>query len=130
MLRSNFCFAIILFAVSFYITSCRDEWNDFDTSQDIVLNFSQDTVSFDTVFTTIPTVTKWITVRNQSKKTVKISSVYIEGLRDKGWSAFRLNVDGDTSVEAKDVVVGARDSFYIFITANIISERCIVWNCV
>ncbi|MDR0763411.1 MAG: hypothetical protein LBF01_02825, partial [Bacteroidales bacterium] len=94
-------------------------WSDFDTSTDIVLSFSQDTVSFDTVFTTIPTVTKWITVRNGSKKSVKISHIYVEGFGDGRRSAFRLNVDGDTSLTVNDVIVGARDSFYIFITANI-----------
>jgi hypothetical protein len=116
MREHKFFFAVILFTIFFCITSCRDEWDDFDTSPDVVLSFSQDTVSFDTVFTTIPTVTKWITVRNNSKKPIKISRVFVEGREQ---SAFRLNVDGDTSLIVTDVIVGARDSFYVFITADI-----------
>jgi hypothetical protein len=108
--------AAVVVAASVLITSCRDEWSNFDTSPDVALGFSQDTVSFDTVFATIPAVTKWITVRNSSKKPIKISHIYVEkGIE----SAFRLNVDGDTSLSADDVIVGARDSFYIFITADI-----------
>ncbi|MDR1973377.1 MAG: hypothetical protein LBQ31_01745 [Bacteroidales bacterium] len=113
---NRFFVASILAVIFLNIVSCRKEWSDFDTSSSVELSFSADTVRFDTVFTTIPTVTKWILVRNNSKKYIKISRVYLE---NGSSSAFRLNVDGDTSLTSHDVIVASRDSFYIFITADL-----------
>jgi hypothetical protein len=112
--------ALLAITVFWSGVSCRNDWEDFDTSSNVRLSFSTDTVSFDTVFTTMQTVTKWVMVRNTGDKRIKISHVYLE---KGGQSAFRLNVDGDTSLTVTDVVVAERDSFYIFITANIESKR-------
>jgi hypothetical protein len=111
-----FMLALLAIIVFWSGVSCRNDWEDFDTSSNVHLSFSADTVSFDTVFTTMQTVTKWVMVRNTGDKRIKISRIYLkEGVQ----SAFRLNVDGDTSLNVNNIVVAGRDSFYIFITANI-----------
>lgn len=95
-------------------TSCmkEEEW----LTDEVELLFSCDTVSFDTVFTTIGTVTKQMKVYNPYDQPVKISSISLEGGRS---SRFRLNVDGDTSMVVRNLELAAHDSLFIFIQANI-----------
>lgn len=82
----------------------------------VMLEFSTDTVAFDTVFTTVGTATKRLTVYNRSDENLLLSSVTLEGGRS---SRFRLNVDGDTSLVARDVEIESGDSIFIFVQANI-----------
>ena len=80
------------------------------------LEFSTDTVAFDTVFTTIGTTTRMLTVYNRTKDNLRLSTVTLAGGRA---SRFRMNVDGDTSLTARDVEIEAGDSIFIFVQANI-----------
>ena len=82
----------------------------------VELEFSADTVAFDTVFTTVGTATKRVTVYNHTGDNLLLSSVTLEGGRA---SRFRLNVDGDTSLVARDLEIEAGDSIFIFVQANI-----------
>lgn len=82
----------------------------------VMLAFSTDTVTFDTVFTTIGTATQRVTVYNRTDENVLLSEVTLEGGRA---SRFRLNVDGDTSFQARDVEIEAGDSIFLFVQANI-----------
>ena len=80
------------------------------------LDFSADTLAFDTVFTTVGTPTRMLTVYNRTDDNVRLSTVTLAGGRA---SRFRLNVDGDTSMVARNVEIEAGDSVFIFIQANI-----------
>ena len=95
-------------------TGCqRETYADENT---VKLCFSADTVSFDTVFTTLGTATRQVRVYNRSGKDVNLSSVTLA----KGYqSRFRLNVDGDTSLVARHIVIQDGDSIFIFIQACI-----------
>ena len=71
-------FGFSLAAVLFLMTaSCQKDAIDNDPG--IKLEFSQDTVFFDTVFTSIGTVTKYVTVHNTSSEKVRISSIRLAG---------------------------------------------------
>ena len=83
---------------------------------EVRLEFSADTLAFDTVFTTIGSATKRITVYNRSDDNLLLSSVTLEKGRA---SRFRLNVDGDTSLTARDIEIASGDSIFIFVQANI-----------
>jgi hypothetical protein len=104
--------AIILGLILF--NSCRKELS-FDTSPDFKLAFSSDTIVFDTVFTTIGSVTRQLHVYNRGDKPVNISSVKLAG---GDASPFRLNIDGHAS-EAYNVELRAKDSLYIFVKVTI-----------
>lgn len=98
-----------------FLFSCERE--EFVRDGDEVrLTFSEDEVSFDTVFTTVGTTTHRVTVYNRSDDNLLLSRVTLEGGRA---SRFRLNVDGDTSMVARDVEIEAGDSIFIFVQANI-----------
>jgi hypothetical protein len=97
------------------MNSCRKD-DAIDTSPGFRLAFSNDTIIFDTVFTTIGSVTKQLHVYNRSNKAVIISSVR---LARGETSPFRLNIDGRPSLSSSDIELKANDSLYIFIRVTI-----------
>lgn len=104
----------LLLFVPWTTTSCvnEEEW----LTEEVTLTFSTDTVWFDTVFTTIGTTTQQLKIYNPTDQPLRISSVT---LRQGRLSRFRLNVDGDTSMVAKNLELGANDSIFLFVQANI-----------
>lgn len=84
--------------------------------EEVVLDFSCDTMAFDTVFTQMGTTTRQLRVYNHNNLEVKIDQVTLE----QGYSSrFRLNVDGDTNMVARDITLAPGDSMFIFVRANI-----------
>lgn len=80
------------------------------------LEFSCDTLAFDTVFVQMGTSVRQVKLYNKGLQAVRISSVTLQG----GYaSRFRLNVDGDTSMVVRDVDIAPGDSVFIFVRANI-----------
>jgi hypothetical protein len=76
------------------------------------VSFSQDSVLFDTVFTTIGSTTKAIRVINNNNQKINIKSLF---LNNGNSSAFTLNVDGLPGKVFSDIEIDANDSIYIFI---------------
>ena len=105
---------VLVLAATALVTGCNKE--GYIDENEVTLAFSVDTVAFDTVFTTLGTTTRQVLVYNRSGRDVLLSSVTLEGGRA---SRFRLNVDGDTSMVARNVEIMAGDSIFIFIQANI-----------
>lgn len=106
-------FLIILLPLLF--NSCIKE-EDYLTDSSVRLSFSSDTVTFDTVFTTMATITKQVKVYNTYDQPILIDAVTLQG---GGASRFRINVDGDTSFIAHHIEIAAGDSIFVFIQANI-----------
>ena len=108
---------IALLAIFAFVTifiSCQKE--QINTDPDAKLGFSQDTVFFDTVFTSLGSITQSFTVHNKTDQILKIESIRLAG----GQSSFyRINVDGISTFEAFDVEIGANDSMYIFCRVTI-----------
>ena len=105
-------FALLCLIFSY---SCSPEF-DIDTSSDVKLTFSKDTLHFDTVFTELGSATRILKVYNNQKKAIKISKVSIENDPN---SFFRINVDGISSNEVTDVEIAGKDSLYIFAEVTI-----------
>ncbi len=80
------------------------------------LEFSADTVAFDTVFVTMGTTTRMVKVYNRYSEPILIDAVTLRGGTS---SRFRINVDGDTSFVARDIALAAHDSLFIFVQACI-----------
>jgi hypothetical protein len=77
--------------------------------------FSSDTISFDTVFSTIGSTTRFLTVTNPSSKKILISSIHLAN--DK--SFFKLNIDGISAIKMNDIEIMPNDSMYIFVQVNV-----------
>lgn len=108
-------YVVVLAVMPWFSLSCEKE-SFVEDDGSVRLTFSCDTLTFDTVFTTMGSTTLRLTVTNGSSDNVMLSSVTLEGGRA---SRFRLNVDGDTSLVARDVELLAHDSLFIFVQVNI-----------
>ncbi len=102
------------FILLFDFTACKKD--KLITDPGAKLEFSQDSVLFDTVFTTIGSATQNIRIRNKNNQKIKISSIELAGGSS---SPFIINVDGKPGVSFSDIEIAAHDSMYIFIQVHI-----------
>jgi hypothetical protein len=85
-------------------------------SPDAQLKFSVDTITFDTIFTTIGSTTQRFTVHNPYNESILISRIRLSG---GDFSNFRLNVNGEVGNEVYETEVQANDSIFIFVEVTI-----------
>ena len=110
----NSIFFIVLVVV-FMISSCKKD-EVYDTKPDTKLSFSADTLIFDTVFSTIGSITGQLHVYNTSKNSVRISNIKLAGGEN---SRYSINVDGLAGNEFTDVEIAGNDSIFIFVRVTI-----------
>lgn len=111
----RFVLKIVLFlCVSFIWTSCLKE--NFDTSSSANIQMSSDTITFDTIFTSIGSVTKHIKLYNTKDDYLKISTVQLLGGSE---SRYRMNLDGQAGTDLRDVKIPPNDSLYLFIEVTL-----------
>lgn len=103
---------LILFSSVFF--SCRKDVLLTDSSAK--LEFSKDTLTFDTVFTTVGSATRYFIVYNRNSKPINISDIHLAG---GNASAFHLNIDGAATHSAKDVEIAPKDSLFIFAAVTV-----------
>lgn len=108
-------FSALAFLFSLLIFSSCNKKEDF-LSSGYDLTFSQDTIAFDTVFTTIGTSTQYLVVKNTNNDPIKINQIYLAG---GGSSNFRINVDGLSGTTFQDIEILANDSLYIFVEVTV-----------
>ena len=101
--------------IALCVSSCIED--GFTTSSNDLLEFSTDTLSFDTVFTGETTATKRFLVYNRHKKQLNISRIYLDGIPEG--ARFYLNVDGRSGEEFNDIEVRGEDSIYVFVETHI-----------
>jgi len=104
-----FCITLIVGA-----SSCKKD--DLITDSSAKLEFSTDTVMFDTVFTTIGSATKRLKIFNPHKKDIKVSNIYF---KNGSRTNFRMNVDGLSSSHIKDIEIPGEDSIFVFIEVTV-----------
>jgi hypothetical protein len=112
-LRFSFVFLILLFLL-FSLSQCRKE--SFITDSSAKLEFSRDTIFFDTVFSTIGSTTQYLKVRNKHNEAIRISEIAIETGSN---SQYRINIDGLDGPVQKDIEILPNDSIFIFVEVTI-----------
>lgn len=90
-------------------TFCQKE--RFTTDPNDRLEFSTDTLRFDTVFTQLGSATRILKIYNRHRESLRIGRIYLENGAD---SKFNLNVDGLPGREHRDVEIAPNDSLYVF----------------
>ena len=75
-----------------------------------------DTLSFDTVFTQVGSVTQSFKIFNNNDRKLRLSLIKLSGGIA---SAFKININGASSVEADNIEINANDSIYIFVQVNV-----------
>jgi hypothetical protein len=114
-MKRNATIQFILFFIFISITFFACKKNKIFTAA-TQLKFSIDTLTFDTVFTSIGTTTSSFKIYNQEKQPIKISRIYLQ----KGnQSTFRINVDGVAGTHFENIEIAANDSIYVFVAATI-----------
>jgi hypothetical protein len=103
-------FISLIIVISILIQGCQRDLILRDANAHI--EFSQDTLNFDTVFTSIGSATKYFKVFNKNSKSVILSTVSIG--RGAG-SQFKINVDGQQGPLVKNIEIRGKDSAYIFV---------------
>ena len=93
------------------LLSCQDT-EKFTDSPSARLAFSTDTVKFDTIFTTIGSVTKQFRIYNRNKESIRTSVSLREG-------CYRLNVDGIAGNNIDNLEIRGNDSAFIFVEVTI-----------
>ncbi|MCC6600368.1 MAG: hypothetical protein IT223_06800 [Crocinitomicaceae bacterium] len=88
----------------------------FITDSSAKLEFSTDTVFFDTVFTTIGSTTQLFKVYNRHSENIRISKIALEGGSS---SPYRINVDGEDGVTYNNIEIAPGDSLYVFVEVTI-----------
>ena len=95
--------------------------DDFTDSPSATLSFSNDTVSFGTIFTDLHTPTARLLVYNRNSKAVNISSIRFRNPA----TPFRLNVDGMSGNHFNNVEIRANDSIYVFMECFVNEDEAV-----
>lgn len=107
-MKTTIVFCLVLIA----LFSCRKDRFEDDTATG--LSFSDDTLTFDTVFTTVGTATRYFKVYNTEGKDLKIKRIYLAGN-----NGFRLNINGVASNSQSDVILKKDDSLFVFVEVKV-----------
>lgn len=110
--RIIYLFLAILIG-SVYSCQKKDVISD-DTS--LKLEFSNDSIIFDTVFTTLGSATHRLMIYNRSNSKLKISDISLEGGSS---SQFRVNLDGESGSQFSDIEIEGNDSLFLFAKVTI-----------
>jgi hypothetical protein len=86
-----------------------------ENDQSATLHFSTDTITFDTVFASIGSITKTLTVYNRNNFDVK-SNIALLG---NSAANFRMNIDGIAGNSQTNIEIPAKDSIFIFLEVTI-----------
>ena len=105
---------IFIVIAGVWLASCQKD--PISTNPSFKLSFSTDTVLFDTVFTTIGSATRSFKVFNRNGSDINISSVKLVGGNS---SAYRINVDGQSTPLARDILLRGKDSLFVFVEVTV-----------
>ena len=94
------------------ITSCKKKV----TFSSDGIEFTKDSVIFDTIFTTVGSTTLNFRIKNNSNNPVQINEISLMGGSN---SNFRINVDGISGDIHQDVTIPAKDSLYTFVEVTL-----------
>ena len=104
----------LLFTLFIILSSC--EKKRFVKGDFVYIEFSTDTVHFDTVFTSIGTTTRELRIINPYNEWLSIDNIYLAGDEN---SPFRLNLDGVPGTEFHNIELPPSDSIFLFVDAII-----------
>jgi hypothetical protein len=105
----------LLFSLALSFAACTDD-ETFTTDANAKLDFSSDTLRFDTVFTQRGSAVRYIKLINNNDQAIRVSKIY---LAKGSQSKFTLNVDGIPGRAFEEVEIYAKDSIYLFATVSI-----------
>ncbi|MEP7109025.1 MAG: hypothetical protein ABI760_13615 [Ferruginibacter sp.] len=100
--------------ICLFVSSCKKD--SFITSGDAMIITSVDSLTYDTVFTSIGSITQTFKISNPNNQKLRLSRLKLMGGSN---SAFKINVNGVPAGEISGIEIAAEDSIYVFVTVNI-----------
>lgn len=105
---------VLVFLCFILIASCKKD--SLLTDSSAKLDFSEDTIMFDTVFATVGSTTQYLLIYNNNNRPINVSHIRLAG----GISSnFRINVNGSPGTDFTDLEIKGKDSLWIFIEVTI-----------
>lgn len=109
MVRRLFFFTLLVAAL---LTACTDN-DSFSASSGNRLTFEEDTIRFDTLFSTVPSSTRTLWIHNNSSDGIRIQTARLERGTQSG---YRVNIDGTyLNPVATGFEVRKGDSILVFV---------------
>ncbi len=99
-----------------FTLACTPDQEELTFDSSVSLRFSADSVLFDTIFTSIGSVTKRLRVYNDAANAVKISNIELGGA---GTSPYQVAVNGVFSDSFSDVTLLGKDSLLVLVEVTI-----------
>lgn len=110
----KFASSIYLFIALIAAAACKKD--SYITDRGAIISTSTDSLYFDTVFTSVGSITRFVKIFNENDQKLVLSSVRLGNLNS---SYFKMNVDGIASPEVSNIEIEANDSIYVFVTVKI-----------
>ncbi len=107
-------FYLLVFTFCMGIFSCKKD--SFITSANARLSTDVDSLKYDTVFTSVGSITQSFKIRNENDQKLLLGNVKLMG---GAASSFTININGVAAPEASNIEIAAEDSIYVFVTVNI-----------
>ncbi|RPD49385.1 hypothetical protein DNI29_00870 [Hymenobacter sediminis] len=107
---------LLLSAATVLLPGCEPKEDIVTTDSSARLEFSLDTVKFDTVFVTVGTVSKRLWVYNRNPRAVRVSEI---SLQNQPGITYSLLINGDAGSTARDVEIRGKDSLLVLIRATV-----------
>ena len=103
-------------AIAMLVMSACSKDEQFTTDRSAVLTFSEDSIKFDTLFTTIGSSTETLMIYNRNDNGVRLKNVKLENAAATG---FRMNLDGQFGTSFDNLELYGGDSLFCFIEVTI-----------
>lgn len=120
LLHISHIFAVVCMTVTVLCTLSCSKNEDFTTDRSATLSFSEDTIKFDTVFTTIGSSTEQLMIYNRNSNGVRLKNVT---LQNGATSGFRLNLDGQFGTTFNDIELYGNDSLFCFVEVTVNTQN-------
>lgn len=104
----------LIIGFTFSLFACKK--NSFITDKAAAITIGADTLSFDTVFTSVGSVTQYFTIANPNNQKLKLDVIKLMGGNN---SAYKINVDGAATNQSDNIEIDAGDSLYVFVAVTI-----------
>lgn len=105
---------LLMVTILFTISSCKKD--SFITSADARLTTSTNSLQFDTVFTSIGSITQSFKINNPNNQKLNLTHVKLMG---GAASAYKININGIAAAMQSNIELAANDSMYVFVSVNI-----------
>jgi hypothetical protein len=105
---------IIILLSGFFSVACKKD--SFITSKDARISCSVDTLRFDTVFTSVGSITQLIKIKNGNNQKLLLTDITLKG---GSISPFKININGTSTTKATNIEMEANDSLYIFVAVSV-----------